>query len=83
MPKLTSTSPTPTKHTSLYLPERKIAELVDRAEAITGLRTSQSVLVRRGLCLLEAHFDQLEAQLSGGRHTERTALRDAGSARPA
>ena len=81
MPKLTSTSPAPTKHTSLYLPERKIAELVDRAEALTGLRTSQSVLVRRGLCLLEAHFDQLEAQLGGGWHAERKALQDAASTR--
>ena len=81
MPKLTTTSPTPTKHTSLYFHERKIAELVDRAEALTGLRTSQSVLVRRGLCLLEAHFDQLEAQLGEGRYTERAALRDAAAAR--
>ena len=79
--KLNSDAPVEFRHTSIWLEEDKMIELADRAERLTGLRPSQSVLVRRAFKLLDEQFDLMAARLNGTRAEERTALRDAALAR--
>lgn len=80
MRKLMNTSPHPLKHTSLVLPVGAIDELLNRAEALTGLRPSRTVIIRRSLKLLSAEFDAIEAALNGSRAAEANELRRAATA---
>ena len=72
--KLIVSSPSTPKHLTLIVPGEKIDALIERLERMAGVKVSQSVLLRRGLDLLEGHLDRLEARLDGGYHDERRAL---------
>ena len=77
MAKLIVSSPSTPKRLTLIVPGEKIDALIDRLERMAGVKVSQSVLLRRGIDLLEDHLDGLEARLDGGRHTEQRALVEA------